>query len=147
MEDDNIEFDTGKVVKIIAMVIVIALVGYAAFKMVTYPLGTPTARAGAPQGPIEKLAGLPAGDIQEITIKSNGENYQPSPIRMKVDVPVELTTDPSIRGCTRDWYSPKLGLQGTATLGKNIQYFIPKIKGTYPFSCTMNMGKGTFIVE
>lgn len=134
-------------IKIIAAVLVVLAVGYGGYTFVTMPIASaqPTPAGGAV---VTMLDDLPEGDIQQITIRDDGRgDYTPNPVRLKVGVPVELTTDPATRGCLRWWFSPKLGIRGSAETGKNVIYFVPNKKGSFPFSCTMNMGKGLFVVE
>jgi len=147
MEGTTDELSTSLVIKIVAAVIILLAVGYGGYKFVTMPIAVaqPTPDGGAV---VTMLDDLPEGDIQQVTIRDDGRgDYLPNPVRLKVGVPVELVTDPTTRGCLRWWFSPKLGIRGSAEAGKNVVYFVPNKKGSFPFSCTMNMGKGVFVVE
>lgn len=127
------------------MVLIILAVGYGGYKFVTAPL---VEAKDVATSAVTLLDGPPEGDVQKVTLSiDNTGRYAPYPLKLKEGVPVELTTDQNIRGCGRNWFSPSLGIQGSAQAGKNIMYFVPNKKGNFPFSCSMNMFKGMFVVE
>ncbi len=136
--------DTDTIVKTAATVLLIILLGVAAATWLSPIPEAPTARAGAA---LEFLAGPPDGDIPSVTISAEGLQYVPDPVKLALNQPVEIRMDPAIVGCMRYLVAPQLGLQMSTRSGENIKYAIPRKAGTYSFSCSMNMGTGTIIVE
>lgn len=74
-------------------------------------------------------------------------NYYPNTIRVKVNQPVEIYLDESVGGCFRDFTSRELGIHEYLKTQQDKITFTPVKKGTFAFACSMNMGRGTLIVE
>jgi len=88
------------------------------------------------------------GGIQEITLTVQGGTYYPSPIRVKKGVPVKITADlSSVRGCASSISMPEFGIRKNVRTGDNTIEFTPDKSGTFSFSCSMGMYRGTIVVE
>lgn len=75
-------------------------------------------------------------------------NYEPQVIRAKVNEPITIEADMQrIKGCYRAIQIPAFNIRKVLTETDNKITFIPDKKGTFSFSCFMNMGTGTLIVE
>ena len=86
--------------------------------------------------------------VQEVALSMTGYQYQPTPIRVKVGVPVRFTTDLStVRGCMRSIVIPELGVSGRVSEGSNTIEFTPTKAGTFRMTCSMGMGQGTIVIE
>ncbi len=110
----------------------------------------PAAQPGGAQ-----LAAQPGGTlaptnsgVQEVTLSVQGGSYLPNPIRVKKGVPVRLVADiANMPGCSKSIVIPEFGIRKTVSYGGNTIEFTPAQSGTFKFSCSMNMYRGTIIVE
>ena len=103
------------------------------------------AQGAATQG--GQLAAVNNG-VQEVQLSVSGSNYMPNPIRVKVGVPVRLVADiANMPGCSKSVVIPDFEVRKTVSAGDNVIEFTPTQSGTFSFSCSMNMYKGTIIVE
>ncbi len=86
-------------------------------------------------------------DVQ--IVKMNVDyGYDPSEFKIKKDIPVRfIINGVNVSGCSRGFVIPSLGIQKTLSEGENIVEFTPKKSGILPFSCSMGMISGRFIVE
>jgi len=91
----------------------------------------------------------PSGGVQEITIKMEPIAYSPNYIVLKKDVPVKMTFQADKNaGCTRSIVMPAFNIRKTVAQGGTATVeFTPTKTGTFPFSCSMNMARGTIVVE
>jgi len=107
--------------------------------------------AVAPQGPSAPTGGRPAQVVngaQEVRLYVQGANYYPNPIRVKKGVPVRLVADiANMPGCSKSLVFPEFGIRKTVSAGDNVIEFTPQKSGTFAFSCSMNMYRGTMVVE
>lgn len=88
------------------------------------------------------------GDTQIINLGIANYNYDPSTITVKEGQKVKIIGNMNqLQGCLRAFSIPKLGLSKVFNNGDNILEFTAPSKGSYGYSCTMGMGKGTLIVE
>lgn len=111
----------------------------------------------APAGNSQALAVNSAGGsalapasngVQEVGIYVQGGNYYPNPIRVKKGLPVRLVADVSrIPGCAKSIVIPEFGIQKYVQNKDNVIEFTPDKSGTFAFSCSMGMYRGTIIVE
>jgi plastocyanin len=86
--------------------------------------------------------------VQEVALTVQGANYYPNPIRVKIGVPVKLVADmESVTGCSRSIVIPDFGVRKTVSAGDNAIEFTPGKSGTFSFSCSMGMYRGTIVVE
>ena len=84
---------------------------------------------------------------QKVVIGMKDANYYPTSINVKAGKPVKISLDGSVKGCLRGFVIKDLGLSKyLKTAQDSIDVTFPK-PGTYPFSCSMGMGTGVFIVE
>ncbi|MFA6489398.1 MAG: cupredoxin domain-containing protein [Candidatus Micrarchaeia archaeon] len=110
------------------------------------PFGQAAQAAGAtPAG--GQLAAVNNG-AQEVQLTVQGGNYMPNPIRVKVGVPVRITVDTnSVVGCASGIVMPEFGVRKNVRAGDNVIEFTPEKSGTFQFSCSMGMYRGTIVVE
>jgi len=88
------------------------------------------------------------GTTQVINLGIANYNYDPVTITVKANQPVKIVGNmDQLQGCLRAFTIPKLGVSKVFRQGDNVIEFTPKEKGTYGFTCSMGMGKGTLIVE
>ncbi|MGD9889920.1 MAG: heavy metal translocating P-type ATPase [Dehalococcoidia bacterium] len=99
-------------------------------------------------GPKQGKAAVVRAGVQEATIRVEGA-YQPNRVAVKAGVPVRLkfdrreATDCSNRVVLADFgISRALPAFATTTVE-----FTPERPGEYPFTCAMNMYRGTLVVE
>ena len=86
--------------------------------------------------------------VQEVTLTVQGGNYYPNPVRVKKGIPVKLVADMStFFGCSRSIILPDFGVSKTVSAGDNVIEFTPDKSGTFSFSCSMGMYRGTLVVE
>ncbi len=76
------------------------------------------------------------------------EAYEPDSFTIKAGVPTRWEIDgKDVGGCISVLISPQLGIQKLLQPGPNtIQFTAPTQPGTYPFSCSMGMFRGTIRV-
>lgn len=102
-------------------------------------------QAQAPAG--GQLAAANNG-VQEVQLSVQGGSYMPNPIRVKKGIPVRLVADlSSVRGCASGIVIPEFGISKTVRAGDNAIEFTPGKSGTFQFSCSMGMYRGTIVVE
>ena len=86
--------------------------------------------------------------VQEVQLTVQGGNYYPNPIRVKKGIPVRIVADLStVVGCSRSIVIPDFGVSKTVSAGDNAIEFTPDKSGTFAFSCSMGMYRGTIVVE
>ena len=87
--------------------------------------------------------------IQKVSIKVSDSGYDPSTIKVKKGIPVEVElVDDNIRGCARVFVVPKLNIRKVIYFGKENSFtFNPEKVGKINFTCSMGMYYGEFIVE
>jgi len=108
-------------------------------------LGAPAQAGGQQAG--GTLAPTNSG-VQEVTISVQGSTYYPNPIRVKKGIPVRITADiANMPGCSKSVVMPDFGIRKVVSASDNIIEFTPTQSGTFSFSCSMNMYRGTIIVE
>jgi plastocyanin domain-containing protein len=95
------------------------------------------------------ITGNAVGDksIQKITLGIKNYNYYPNIINVKSGIPVRINLDESVVGCYRSFTIKEFGIAKNLRTPEDYVEFIPTKKGTYAFACSMNMGRGTIIVE
>ncbi len=86
-------------------------------------------------------------DIQKINIGMKNYNYYPNTIKVKANIPVEITLDNSVYGCLRSFAIKEFGVRKYSKDSNDKIIFTPDKKGTFTFSCSMAMGFGKLIVE
>jgi len=115
----------------------------------SYYAGLPQAAAQA--APVQGVGGQPAaqqGGVQVVQLSVSGGSYMPNPIRVKKVIPVRMVADiANMPGCSKSIVMAEFGIHKTVSEGDNIIEFTPSESGTFQFSCSMNMYRGTVIVE
>lgn len=86
-------------------------------------------------------------NVQKVTLSMRNYNYYPNTVTVKVNQPVEITLDSSVRGCFRNFQISGLRILKFSRDPSDKVEFIPTQKGQYEFACSMRMGTGTLIVE
>ena len=86
--------------------------------------------------------------VQRVALSFGDFNYTPDTIRVKRDVPVEISADTQkLSGCFSTFVIPELNIWKQFTPADAKLAFTPKRAGTFKFSCAMGMGAGRLIVE
>lgn len=88
-------------------------------------------------------------NVQRAEIKLNDSyGYNPETVKLKVDVPAEIKlVNDGARGCIRAFIVPDLDIRELLNGSSTTFKFTPKNKGKIPFTCSMGMYWGQFIVE
>jgi plastocyanin domain-containing protein len=96
---------------------------------------------------VQQPGDVQAADAQVIKMAVLPSEYAPSTFTVEAGKPVRWEIDGSKAvGCTQYLVSQKLGVSKRIEKGSNVVEFMPPEKGTYAFSCGMNMVKGTITV-
>ncbi|OGH65451.1 MAG: hypothetical protein A3J66_02410 [Candidatus Magasanikbacteria bacterium RIFCSPHIGHO2_02_FULL_47_14] len=86
-------------------------------------------------------------DAQEVKMVQGANGYLPSVFTVQKGKPVKWVIDSrSSFSCAASLVVPSLGISKTLKKGENIITFTPTKVGTIPFSCSMGMYRGKFIV-
>jgi len=101
---------------------------------------------------LEAPAAAPVSDgkLQKITIKLNDNyGYNPSVIQLKSGIPVQITLEnDGASGCIRAFVIPMLNKRVILPAAGSITFtFTPTKNGAIPFTCSMGMYDGKFIVN
>lgn len=73
--------------------------------------------------------------------------YDPDLLVVKKDVPVEWTVvGADFLGCANTLLLPAFGVSESIHTGKNVIRFTPTKEGSFTFSCSMGMVRGTMVV-
>ena len=100
---------------------------------------------GCSQSPTSKVVDVPIDQVQIIEVGLTRQGYTPSVITVNVNRPVTLKNDGTLGGCGMYLNQPEIGM--SANFVNNDTYtFTPKIKGTFIYTCSMGMFKGTIKV-
>ena len=99
---------------------------------------------GVTGDPVTGTAHL-AGGVQVIGVKVT-TTYSPNIIRLKAGTPAEITFSQAA-GCTSEVVSQELGFAEDLSAGPRVVKLGALKKGTYAFSCRMNMVLGKIVVE
>lgn len=117
------------------------------FTVAGYPLALPKFEIGAAKAAGAKA--VPSGQKQVIKMDVGGDNaaYDPDVFTVKAGVPVRWEINGvDVGGCISYLQSRKLGIGLQLRKGLNVVEFTPKNPGTYSFSCSMGMFRGTINV-
>lgn len=123
------------------------------FTVAGYPLSLPDLRPGAGALAADANAGGEEPEVvggqQVIKMAVGGprDAYDPDVLTVKAGVPVRWEIDGvNVSGCISYLQSPKLGIGIQLKKGPNVVEFTPKKPGSYLFSCSMGMFRGTINV-
>lgn len=101
----------------------------------------------APTG--EAVSAEVDGEVQKISMRVTSAGvYEPQVLRVQSGIPVqwEILRDEWV-GCGSSLVMPAFNVQKNLKSGKNVVEFTPTKTGTFTFSCSMGMIRGTMIVE
>lgn len=82
--------------------------------------------------------------IVKMTVTDSG--YQPNQLVVRAGVPVRWEINNQANGCARSLVASSLGINSVLAPGSNVFRFTPSQAGTIPFSCSMGMYRGEFVV-
>jgi len=92
-------------------------------------------------------AATATGEIQEIRMTQNNDGYSPNVFTVEKGRPVKwIINSTSPFSCASYLVMPKYGISKGLKSGENIIQFTPTTVGEIPFSCSMGMYRGKFIV-
>ena len=91
-------------------------------------------------------AAVESSGVQKISVDLSKGYYDPNTITLKAGVPAEITFGQS-SGCTGQVMSQELGFFEDLTSGPRTVRLESPTKGTYTFSCGMQMVFGKIVVE
>lgn len=87
------------------------------------------------------------GEYQEVRMTQNGSGYDPNTLTVVKGKPVKwIINSVSSFSCAASIVMPKYGISRSLKSGENIIEFTPTEAGEIPFSCSMGMYRGKFIV-
>jgi len=90
---------------------------------------------------------ITTGAMQEIKMTQKSNGYTPNVFTIKKGVPVKWTIiSETAFSCASSIVMPKYGISKSLKKGENIITFTPMEIGEVPFSCSMGMYTGKFIV-
>ncbi len=86
--------------------------------------------------------------VQIVRMTESNRGYSPNRFTLKKDMPVKWIIDAEEPySCASSIVLPKLSISKDLSAGENVIEFTPKTAGAMPFSCSMGMYRGVFIVE
>jgi sulfite exporter TauE/SafE/plastocyanin domain-containing protein/copper chaperone CopZ len=85
--------------------------------------------------------------VQVVRMAETNRGYAPNSFKIKKGVPVKWIVDAQDPySCAASLIMPKIGINKSLKAGENVIEFTPKETGKLPFSCSMGMYTGAFIV-
>ena len=85
--------------------------------------------------------------VQVVKMTETNRGYSPNSFKIKKDVPVKWVINAQDQySCAASLIMPKLGINKSLKIGENVIEFTPTEIGKLPFSCSMGMYTGAFIV-
>lgn len=86
-------------------------------------------------------------EVQIVKMTQGNGGYSPNTFTIEMNRPVKwIITSTNQYSCASSLVMPKYGINKVLTLGENIVTFTPTQAGEIPFSCSMGMYRGKFIV-
>ncbi len=123
------------------------------FTIAGYPLSLPSLRfnqgayaagAGAAVGAAPIVSGK---QVIRMTVGGPGGAYDPDAFTVKAGIPVRWEIDgQNVGGCISSLISRQFGVRTLLRPGPNVVEFTPTTPGTYAFSCSMGMFRGSITV-
>lgn len=87
------------------------------------------------------------GQVQEIRMTQDYSGYRPNVLTVKKGIPVKwIINSTNNFTCAASIVMPKFGISKYLQKGENVIEFTPTETGEIPFSCSMGMYRGKFIV-
>ena len=131
-------------IKILAGIIIVVLLLF--FVKGIFQRESPPSATGNVIGEKSVTAEVKDG-VQEVTLSWGKLNYSPEEVVVKKGIPLRITADlKRLKGCFRSFTIPAFRFTKVFTEGDNVIEFTPDKVGTFPFSCTMGMGRGKIVV-
>ncbi len=128
------------------LVLVLALFNFrSGFALTGIPLDSMFKRVPVAENPAPAFV----GSVQNVAMKVTASAYEPSQIVIKAGQAVRWMVDgKEATGCTSTIVVPSLGIRQSLKSGMNeISFTAPTTPGQVPFSCSMGMVRGSFIVQ
>lgn len=98
-------------------------------------------------GAISATAGVTNGQVQEVRMTQSAGGYSPNTFTVQKGRPVKwIINSTSAYSCAASIVMPKYGISQSLQAGENVITFTPTATGEIPFSCSMGMYRGKFIV-
>lgn len=123
------------------------------FSIAGYPLALPRLDSQALSGSGRNRAGTGDPNVifdgkQQIVNMAVGRyGYTPNSFTIRAGVPTKWIVDgTNAGGCANALQAPKLGIRKLLVRGENVFEFTPDETGVIPFSCSMGMYRGQFVV-
>lgn len=92
-------------------------------------------------------AAVDNGDYQKVVLSIKNGNYYPNAVTVDSGKPVRIYLDKTVGGCYRSFTVRSFGISQYLKTPNDYVEFTPTKPGTYAFSCSMNMGRGTLVVK
>ncbi len=88
-----------------------------------------------------------SSEVQEVKMTQSGSGYSPNTFTVEKGKKVRwIITSTAPFSCASSIVMPKYGISKNLSKGENIIEFVPTETGEIPFSCSMGMYRGKFIV-
>ena len=88
------------------------------------------------------------GKVQIVKLSVENGQYIMNPSKVKMGIPVMIEADVTkMPGCSKSFVIPSFNVMKVFTSTDNIVEFTPDKAGVFNVMCSMNMYKGTLIVE
>lgn len=98
-------------------------------------------------GAVKETTVISNGEVQEIRMTQKNNGYSPNVLTVEKGRPVKWIIDSTAPfSCAASIIMPKYKINKILTSGQNIITFTPTEVGEIPFSCSMGMYRGKFIV-
>ena len=116
------------------------------FAVILAVTGLVWASKNLPSGNTQNV-GPPAdtGDAQVVTLGLRQGDYYPKVINVEYGRPVKIVADSSLAGCSQFVVQPQLGINANFMRSKEY-IFTPEKRGSFTFTCSMGMYRGTINV-
>ena len=98
--------------------------------------------------PVEAAEAEVPENLQIVQVRVEGNEYLFSPTGVEAGKPVRLVFDPSgLPGCSKDVTLPHYEITKFIEAGDATIDFTPEVAGPVAIACTMDMYRGTLLVE
>ncbi len=139
--------DTKKIIQWIAGIALVALIFGFGYHLYTLTLEGTESQSSASITSFDQSSVVVVDGVQTVTLSWGKFNYNPETITVQSGTPVQITADlDRLQGCFRSFVVPNLGINAYFDENNPSFEFTPTKTGTFAFSCSMGMGKGTLIV-
>jgi plastocyanin domain-containing protein len=98
--------------------------------------------------PVEAVEAEAPENLQIVQVRVEGDAYLFSPVSVQVGNPVRLVFDPAgLPGCSKDVAIPDFEIAKVISAEDATIDFTPEAQGPVAIACSMNMYRGTLLVE